>query len=117
MKKKKRSQSWKDFERQVAKKLEGKRILRGDNFSESRPDIDKSEFPFLKIDCKYRQRYLHHSIFREIKRKYCKEKEDVAVMMTKEKRRKGFLVIIEDDFFVKLLSCYKLEFSGKNNDR
>jgi hypothetical protein len=44
--------AWKALERTVAKKLGGKRIYRGADFSKSLPDVDH---PLFALECKYRK--------------------------------------------------------------
>ena len=44
---------WKQAEREAAKALGGKRVVRGDDFSQSKPDI---EHPLFNIEVKQRKR-------------------------------------------------------------
>jgi hypothetical protein len=46
------SHAWKDLERTVAGALGGKRMHRGGNFSESKPDV---EHPLFSVECKFRK--------------------------------------------------------------
>jgi len=110
------SNAWKALEREAARELGGKRILRGADFSVSSPDIFISDHPELKIDCKYRQRHAHHKTFKEIKKKYCKEEKDIPVLITKQAREEGFLVTITSSYFNDLLFDrykWKLKKEGK----
>src|SRR5688572_7335043 len=62
------SQAWKDFERRHARRFfNGKRILRGEDFSVSLPD---GETAFEVWDCKHRQGIQAISWYREAQSKY-----------------------------------------------
>lgn len=101
-----RSQAWKNLERQVAKALGGKRVCRGANFSVSDVDVDLSDIPYLKIDAKYRKRHSHHSFMEEIKEKYCNE-GDIPVLVTKHHYQDGAYVTVDLEFFSILLMAFR----------
>jgi len=94
---------WKAAERQTARALEGERVSRGDNFARSDTDV-KLPDPRFKIDVKYRRSHAVWSMHEEVKRKYCKSPEDIAVLVLKEKRRHGLKVVIDMDLFRFLLA-------------
>lgn len=101
-----RSQAWKELERQAAKLLGGRRVVRGD-WGESDVDV-KTEFPGLKVDCKYRQSHAHHALLKGIHLKYCQKPEDVAVLVTKHKGQPSFNVTVNGDTFATLLDCLRV---------
>lgn len=58
------SHNWKNLERTAAKKLGGKRLTRGSDFSLSIPDIRLEYAPKVVVDCKYSQNtFAHHKLF------------------------------------------------------
>ena len=97
------SQTWKNLERQIAKSLGGKRILRGDDYSQSKPDVFLPSNPNLIIDCKYRQNFNHHQLFKEIKNKYCTNNEQIPILITKQAKEHNNLVTIDLEYFKFLL--------------
>lgn len=103
----KQSQAWKNLERQVAKELGGKRVLRGADFSVEDVDVKIDDFPHLKLDCKYRTRHAHHSLLAEIEEKYCEENE-VPVLITKHHNQSGACVTVSLDFFKVLLEAARM---------
>jgi len=102
----KRSQAWKALEREAAQLLGGKRVVRGD-WGESDVDV-KTEFPRLKVDCKYRQSHAHHALLTGIKKKYCKESSERAVLVTKHKGQPGCNVTVDGYTFAALLDCFRV---------
>ncbi len=102
----KRSNAWKALEREAAALLRGKRVVRGD-YGASDTDV-KTEFPHLKIDCKYRQSHAHHALLDGIKKKYCRELQDKPVLVTKHHRQPGCNVTIDGGYFSLLLDCYRV---------
>lgn len=91
----------------MAKKLQGKRVTRGADFSESDVDIKLPDFPSLKIDCKLRADFYHHALFKDIKEKYVKVDGDIPMMVTREGGKSLYLAVVDLDFFAKLLDCYR----------
>lgn len=102
----KRSQAWKALERETARTLGGKRVVRGD-WGESDVDV-KTEYPALKIDCKYRQSHAHHKLFKEIDKKYCVNLADHVVLVTKHANQVGFNVTVNAHLFGILLDCLRM---------
>ncbi len=99
--------SWKRLERKIAKLFGGERVKRMGDFSVSDTDVLLHDLKHFRIDCKFRQNFMHHSLFNEIKGKYCKKDEDVAVMVTKEHGKYRYLVSVEAEFFAVLLDAYR----------
>ncbi len=102
------SQAWKNLERETAKALGGRRVLRGMDFSQSATDVIVDDFPQLKIDCKYKKNgFSHHSLLDEIEDKYCQDilgpHVPVAVLVTKSGREVGACVTMRLGEFVGLL--------------
>jgi hypothetical protein len=103
----KRSGAWKNWERKVAEKLKGKRVLRGNDFSKKSVDVKIKDFPTLKLDCKFRQKWAHHKFLAEIIRKYCTKPGDIPVLLTKTPRQIGGIVCIPLDAFAVLLDSIR----------
>jgi hypothetical protein len=101
------SGAWKDLERLVAAALHGKRQCRGADFSKSDIDVRVEDFPSLKVDAKYRQRWAHHQFVAEVARKYCVEAEDVPVLVTKTPGQKGAIVCLQLEHFAALLDVIR----------
>lgn len=99
---------WKDLERLIAKELGGQRSLRAD-YSIKTPDIEFKENSLknIKIDCKKRKTFKHHSLLLEIERKYCKNKNDIPVLITKQTRSRKIVVSIPFEYFKELFLLYK----------
>lgn len=95
----KRSQSWKDHERTVAKKLKGKRILRGADFSESAPDVEHHEW---SIECKYRKT-LPKLMTEGLKQAKEYAPQKTPILVCKEKGKKGAIVSMYLDDFINWL--------------
>lgn len=99
----KQSQAWKDLERTVAKKLGGKRITRGQNFSVSALDV---EHPLFFIDAKYRQSLGFLSWFDKLiddsKRLY-PGVDRINLLVCKKANRRGEFVILTLDDLAKLM--------------
>ncbi len=100
------ARTWKNLERQTAKILGARRILRltapAPSFL-SCPDVELPQFPGLKIDAKYRARWAHHSALEEILRKYCEQSWEEPVLVTKARGQHGAFVTIRLDFLARLL--------------
>lgn len=102
----KRSQSWKDLERDTAEALGGKRVLRGEDFSKSDVDVELPAFPHMKLDCKYKTAgWKHHSYLKEVQLKYCKQPGDVPVLVTKNKGEHAVCVTLNLRDFANLLKA------------
>lgn len=100
------SKAWKAAELAVAKKLGGRRILRGSDFSESAADIDLPDLPHWRLDVKYRAKHAHHTFLREVREKYC-AKGDVPVLITKARGEHGAVVSMSLDDFAALLAAFR----------
>jgi len=101
------SRAWKNLERLVAKVLKGTRVLRGNDFSVKRVDVEVDDFPMLKIDAKYRQRWSHHKFLAEVAEKYCNDDVDIAILVTKHPRQRGAVVVMDLDQFGILLDTIR----------
>lgn len=102
----KRSQAWKALEREAALVLGGKRVVRGD-WGESDVDV-KTEFPRLKVDCKYRQSHAHHSLLEGIRKKYCRHPQDKAVLVTKHRNQHRINITVDGELFGLMLDCFRV---------
>lgn len=82
--------NWKRHERLTAKALGGKRVSRGNNFSQSLPDI---EHPLLSIECKYRKKissFLKDGIIQA--KRYNPDK--IPCLVLKERGMRGGLILL-----------------------
>src|SRR5690242_9829839 len=101
--------AWKELEKRTAEKLGGKRILRGADFSKSDDDVRLEDFPHWRIDCKSRERnLLHHSLLDKVRKKYCKRPDDIAMLVTKRKRKHGEVVCMSLDDFATLVAALRV---------
>ena len=105
--KKKRSQAWKSHEKAVAKGLGGRRISRADDWGRSDVDVVVADFPMFRIDGKYRQKFAHHTLLREVKKKYCKDPKSIPLLVTKQARERGAVVSMSLNDFGALLSMMR----------
>ncbi len=96
------SVAWKNLERKIAKKLGGKRITRGGDFSVSDLDV---EHPHFSIEAKYRQKwsFIKHydKLIADTKRLYKENK--VPLLIVKKAKRHGEFVILSLDDFIDLI--------------
>ena len=98
------SKSWKNLEYDAAEILGGKRISRGQNFSESAPDVYIEDFPNFKVDTKRRKRSTALTLYNEIKDKYCHEDGDEPILIIRQHFKKTALAVIDVKLLAKLLS-------------
>jgi hypothetical protein len=93
---------WKDLERRHAKRFwNGKRIVRGDNFSASLPD---GESPFDVFDAKCRQTLSVVTMFRESEKKYREYTGDRRFhLVLHEKARPGDFVLVRAEDYADLV--------------
>ena len=99
--------AWKRLERTIGKLFGGERVKRMGDYSVSATDVLLHDLPNFKIDCKLRQKFMHHSLFDEIGERYCKNEVDVPILVTKEFGRYRYLVTVEAEFFAELLEVYR----------
>lgn len=111
--------NWQNAERKLAEilreyKIPAKRVTRGGDWGKSDTDIHIEGFPEYQIDQKYTkaQNFRHHGKLKEIRAKYCKNKEDVPILATRNYKEHLCVVSVEAEFFAKLLS-YWLGFADK----
>jgi hypothetical protein len=108
----KQSQAWKSHERKIAAVLGGQRIVRQD-WGESAPDVHIADFPHFKVDGKYRQKFMHHSLLREIAEKYCRKQTetdapgDVPILVTRVAGERGAVVSLRVEDFGMLLDVVR----------
>lgn len=114
----KQSQAWKNLERKTAKRLGGKRITRGADFSVSALDV---EHKYLAIDTKYRQAWGFISYYDKLvedTRRLYKGQDKIPVLIVKKARRRGEFVIVSLEDFLKLIKDeFKEELNGKCESR
>ncbi len=63
--------AWKELEEKTAAALGGTRINRAADYGKSDYDVLVPDFPWLRVDAKYRARHAHHALIEEIREKYC----------------------------------------------
>lgn len=97
------SQRWKDLEREAARALGGKRVVRPD-FGEPDVDVTVPAWPELRVDCKAYKRFAHHSLMQDIERKYCDRPGQVPVLVTKHERQRGAYVTVPLDWLGQVLA-------------
>ena len=84
------SDSWKSLEKKTARILDGVRNTRGDDFSQSLPDI---EHPQLSLECKYRKKI--SSFLKDgLKQAESYYPDKIPVLILKEKNMRGELAVI-----------------------
>jgi len=100
----KQSDAWKDLERVVAKKLGGKRVIRGDDFSQSRLDVECDKWA---VDCKWRTNLATVKWYKKL----CKDNDKIypgenkiPILVIKEKGMRGELVVISLDDFIRVVN-------------
>jgi len=92
--------TWKKFERKVAKKLGGVRTpLSGSHSRHTSGDVIHDRF---YVECKYRSRFAVVTLFDEVKERAKKEGK-IPILALKQKNRRGELVVLDLDDFVDLL--------------
>ena len=112
------SSAWKDLERFAAKKLGGKRIVRGENFSQSLLDVEQ---PDLAIDCKWRSSLAtvtwYKKLVKDNEKIYGKGKK-VPILVIKQRGMHSALVVIDIDDFVKVVNdkSFVIELKENEND-
>ena len=92
------SANWKGLERKVAKSMNGRRNSRGNDFSQSMPDV---EHPLLSIECKYRKK-ISGFLKDGLRQAEGYRPDKIPVLILKEKHMKGELVVIRLSDFKKL---------------
>lgn len=103
---------WKELEKKTADALSGVRINRASDYGVSDVDVVVPGFDFLRIDCKYRKSWSHHSYVEEIRDKYCKSEGSFPVLITKHRSGRGEYATIDLVLFAALLKLLK----EKNNE-
>jgi len=98
-----RSSQWKQLERDTAKVLKGKRVTRAYDFGTSDIDVDIPDFPSFKVDTKRRKKAQIFSLYKLIKKKYCKHPQDNPVLVIREHNSKFELAIIDLELLGKFL--------------
>lgn len=74
---------WKELEKKTADALGGTRINRATDYGISDVDVLVPGFDFLRVDCKYRKSWAHHSYVEEIRSKYCGAEGQYPILVTK----------------------------------
>lgn len=110
-KKVKANSTWKEAEKKFAATLRkhgiaATRVIR-DRY-ESDYDVHIDNFESLKIDSKYTRSspFRSHGLLREIEAKYCLKKGDIPVLVTRNYKEHGAMVMVKDEFFAELLACW-----------
>ena len=103
---------WKNAERQGAEifnefLVPAERINRANNYSVSTFDISLKEHPKYKLDSKYSVKgFLVNRLLAVIENKYCKEPEDVGILLTKGFREHGMKATVDARFLAMLMSFW-----------
>ena len=86
-----------------------KRKTRAGNYSESTFDVDIPEAPELKSDSKYSIKgFKTNRLYEVVKAKYCKDKGDEAILLTKGYKETGLKATVDAEFLAKLLAYWYL---------
>ena len=93
------SKAWKEHEKNTAKALGGKRIVR-QSYYESAPDV-VHDLGFI-IECKYRKTFVARKWYEQAKG-YCK-KDNIPLLVVKEHNQRGALVLLSLDDFRSLIN-------------
>lgn len=96
-----RSQAWKSLERETAKMLDGKRVSRGGDFSQSLPDVWHVKYG---IECKYRKT-LPKLITDGLKQAKLYNNSKIPLLVLKEKGKHDTIVCLSLKHFVELTSA------------
>lgn len=107
------SQQWKQLEKTAAQKLGGKRLVRGNNFSESMLDV---EHEWLAIDAKWRSSLATAKWFKKLVKdneKIYGKGRKVPILVIKEKGMRGELVVIDLDDFITVVNDAKYHIESK----
>lgn len=108
----KNTSRWKRAEKQISEiyvkyKIPAKRITRAGNYAISTYDVEIENHPEIKSDSKYSQAgFKTNRLLDIVKAKYCKEKTDVPVLLTKGYKETGMKATVDAEFFAKLLSYW-----------
>lgn len=103
---------WKSAEGQGAKianefLIPAERISRASNYSESIWDISLKDLPEYKVDSKYSvQGWKTNRMLDVVAEKYCKDRQDKAVLLTKGYREVGMKAMVDARLFFMLLSFF-----------
>jgi hypothetical protein len=108
--------AWKRLERTIGKLFGGERVKRMGDFSVSATDVILHDLRHIKIDCKLRQRFMHHSLFNEINERYCKNDGEIPLLVTKEYGKYRYLVSVDAEFFAVLLDAYREKLKAQNGN-
>lgn len=102
---------WKELEKKTADALGGTRINRASDYGVSDVDVLVPGFDFLRIDCKYRKSWAHHSFVEEIRSKYCKSEGQFPALVTKHRSGRGEYVTIDLVLFASMLKLLKEKYN------
>jgi len=112
----KQSDQWKALERKVARKFGGTRITRGEDFSESRLDV---EHDWMALDAKWRSKLATVTWFKKLvkdnEKIYGKGKK-IPVLVLKLKSMRGELVVLEIDDFIKVVNDESYHIEPKEDE-
>jgi hypothetical protein len=103
---------WQNNERGWAKVLckyglNAKRITRAGNYAQSIDDVSIEELPWTSNDAKYSIKgWVGNRLLSEIEYKYCKEKGDTAILITKGYKERGAMASVDAEFLAMLLAFY-----------
>lgn len=110
-----RSQAWKDLERESARILGGQRITRPWDLFEIRDDIEVDGFEHYKVDCKYRAKAQINTLLNTVRKKYCQQPADVPVVITKTHHEVGAVVSLPLSEFARLLNAVRRQRKESSN--
>ncbi len=94
--------AWKKLERKIGKLLQGERVKRMGDYSQSATDVIVHDLPQLKIDCKLRRRFAHHLLFLKIR-----AKDATPALVTRETPESPPLISFEVERFVEMIDALR----------
>ncbi len=101
---------WKTIEKYIADTLGWERVERN-NYGKEDVDVRPPHWmSFLKLDAKGRMQFMHHGLFGEAEKKYCKKPEDRLILVTRETHKDKTKIKFKDGNELPYLATIRLEF-------
>lgn len=100
--------TWKSLERRICEKFGGRRTpLSGSNSQHgTSSDCIETNYPWLYIEIRLREYFLHHNIFRDIE-KQSKDENKIPILFTRTKNNNDSLVIMKLENFMEIVKYEK----------
>jgi hypothetical protein len=98
------SGQWKELEKEVARRLRGVRLERGNDYGKAQLDV---EHKYMAIDCKWRSTLALWGWFTKLladNKKIYPGENKIPILAVKKKGQRGILIVIEIDDFIECLN-------------